>query len=84
MEPGIGGFGCSRFLLPIQPTGKGKPSKGAAYATMGKIYLYMEEYDKAIKVLEPLTHSPYTYKLVDFAWNFDEAHENNEESILNC
>ena len=69
-------------FLPIQPTGKGKPSKGAAYATMGKIYLYMEEYDKAIKVLEPLTHSPYTYKLVDFAWNFDEAHENNEESIF--
>ena len=32
--------------------------------------------------MEPLTHSPYTYKLVDFAWNFDEAHENNEESIF--
>lgn len=68
-------------LLPIENS-IGKPTKGAAYAVMGKIYLYMEEYDKAIDVLEPLTKSPYTYKLVDFAWNFDEAHENNEESIF--
>ena len=29
-----------------------------------------------------MTHSPYTYKLVDFAWYFDEAHEINEESIF--
>lgn len=34
-------------------------------------------------MLEPLTKSPYTYKLVDdFAWNFDDSHENNAESIF--
>lgn len=49
---------------------------------MGKIHIYSENFDEAIKVLEPLTKSPYTYKLVDFAWNFDEAHELNEESIF--
>lgn len=70
-------------LLPVQPTAKGKPGKGAAYATMGKIYLYMKEYDKAIEVLEPLTNRAlYGYELVDFAWNFDEAHENNKETIF--
>lgn len=69
-------------LLPLK-NDKGKPTCGAAYATLGKIYLYKKEYDKAIDVLEPLTRSPYTYKLVDdYAWNFDEAHENNEESIF--
>ncbi len=70
-------------LLPVQNEVIGKPTQGAAYAVMGKIYLYQEEYDKAIEVLEPLTKSPYTYKLVeDFAWNFDDVHENNEESIF--
>lgn len=50
---------------------------------LGKLYVYAESFDKAIQVLEPLTKSPYTYSLVDdFAWNFDEAHENNSESIF--
>ena len=69
-------------LLHVEPTAIGKPTKGAAFATMGKVYLYMEDYDKAIEMLEPLTRSPYSYKLVDFAWNFDDTHENNAESIF--
>ena len=33
--------------------------------------------------MEPLTKSPYTYRLVeDFSWNFDDVHENNAESIF--
>lgn len=70
-------------LLPLQNKVIGKPTKGAAYAVLGKIYLYLEDFDKAIDILEPLTKSPYTYKLVeDFAWNFDDVHENNAESIF--
>lgn len=70
-------------LLPLKNEVIGKPTKGAAYAVLGKLYVYAKEYDKAIEVLEPLTTSPYTYRLVsDFSWNFDEAHENNEESIF--
>lgn len=70
-------------LLPVAAEVAGKPTKGAALATLGKIYLYEQEYDKAIDVLEPLTKSPYTYRLVDdFAWNFDDTHENNSESIF--
>ena len=42
----------------------------------------MENWDKAIDTLEPLTTSPYSYQLVDFAWNFDVEHENNAESIF--
>lgn len=72
----------SATLLPLT-NGKGKPTKGSAYAFLGKMYVYAEKFDEAISVLEPLTQSPYTYKLVeDFAWNFDEAHENNVESIF--
>lgn len=69
-------------LLPLTNT-VGKPTKGAAYAALGKIYIYEEDWQNAINVLEPLTQSPYTYKLVDdFYWNFDDEHENNAESIF--
>ena len=69
-------------LLPV--TNKvGKPTKGAANAALGKLYIYEEEWQKAIDVMEPLTKSPYTYRLVDdFYWNFDDEHENNSESIF--
>lgn len=70
-------------LLPVKNDVIGKPTKGAAYAVLGKLYVYGEQFDKAISALEPLTKAPYSYRLVDdFAWNFDEAHENNEESIF--
>lgn len=69
-------------LLPIQNS-LGKPTQGAAYAALGKLYVYQEAWQKAIDTMEPLTASPYTYRLVDdFYHNFDDAHENNEESIF--
>ena len=68
--------------LPVKNT-VGKPTKGAAAASLGKIYVYQKEWQAAIDVLEPLTKSPYTYELVsDFHWNFDTEHENNLESIF--
>lgn len=69
-------------LLPLT-NALGKPTKGAAMAFLGKIYLYMENWQEVKNTLEPLTKSPYTYRLVeDFNWNTDEEHENNEESIF--
>lgn len=69
-------------LLPLKNE-LGKPTKGSALAAMGKIFIYTKEWQKAIDTLEPLTKSPYTYKLVDdFSWNFDDTHENNVESIF--
>lgn len=68
-------------LLPIKNI-VGKPTKGAALAALGKVYIYEEDWDNAIKTLEPLTKNPYTYSLVDFKWNFDDTHENNAESIF--
>lgn len=56
-------------LLPVKDDVIGKPTKGAAYAVLGKIYVY-EDFDKAIEILEPLTKSPYTYRLVGFCMEF--------------
>ena len=72
----------SSKLLPLK-NAKGKPTQGTSLAFLGKLYVYQEKWTEAKAVLEPLTRSPYTYKLVDdFTWNFDEEHENNEESIF--
>ncbi|MDR2920005.1 MAG: RagB/SusD family nutrient uptake outer membrane protein [Tannerella sp.] len=69
-------------LLPMTNI-PGKPTKGSALGFLGKIYLYMENWQEAKNTLEPLTRTPYTYRLMqDFNWNFDEAHENNEESLF--
>ncbi len=69
-------------LLPLT-NDKGKPTSGTAYAYLGKLYVYTQQWKAAKDVLEPLTKSPYTYRLVDrYAWNFDEAHEYNAESIF--
>lgn len=69
-------------LLPLTNS-PGKPTHGAAYAALGKLYIYQKVWQKAIDVLEPLTKAPYTYRLVDdFYWNFDDMHENNAESLF--
>ena len=82
-DQAISDLNTAAGLLPVQAVAKGKPSRGAAYALMGKIYLYEENFDKAIEVLEALTKSPYTYSLCkDFRWNVDADHEFNSESIF--
>ncbi|WP_270087814.1 RagB/SusD family nutrient uptake outer membrane protein [Sphingobacterium sp. SYP-B4668] len=75
-------FIAAADILPLT-NDKGKPTKGTSYAYLGKLYVYTEQWQEAKKVLEPLTKAPYTYRLVDdYAWNFDELHEHNSESIF--
>jgi hypothetical protein len=82
-DQAISDLNTAAGLLPVEAVAKGKPSRGAAYALMGKIYLYEENFDKAAEVLETLTKSPYTYSLCkDFRWNVDADHEFNSESIF--
>lgn len=72
----------AKDLLPIT-NAKGKPTKGSALAYLGKLYVYMENWEDARQTLEQLTKEPYTYKLVEeFTWNFDEEHEFNSESVF--
>lgn len=69
-------------LLSLTNT-KGKPTKGTAMAYLGKLLVYTKEWQAAKETLEQLTKAPYAYRLMDdYAWNFDEEHENNAESIF--
>lgn len=69
--------------LPVKAPDLGRATKGAALAFLGKLYIYTEQWDKAISALEPLTQSPYSYRLVDdYLHNFDLENEYNDESIF--
>lgn len=69
-------------MLPLTNE-PGKPTSGTAYAYLGKLYVYTQQWQAAKDALAPLTRSPYTYRLMDhYSWNFDEAHEHNAESIF--
>lgn len=70
-------------LLPVSPRQNGRATKGAAYAYLGKMYIYMEDWNKAVSTLEPLTKPPFEYALTEDYWhNFDLEHEYNSESIF--
>lgn len=60
----------------------GRASKGAAIALLGKVYIYLKEYDNAKMYFEQL-FSDFNYSLVaNFGDLFREATEENSESIF--
>lgn len=70
-------------LLDMKAPNEGRATKGAALAYLGKMYIYTEQWDKAVTTLEPLTQSPYAYQLADeYFHNFDLENEYNKESIF--
>ena len=76
----------------------GRLTAGAAAGLLGKVYLYMSgidfnwgtegtpvnKYNEAAKEFGDIINGIYgSYSLVpDYTWNFDVAHENNSESVL--
>jgi tetratricopeptide (TPR) repeat protein len=63
-------------------TEKGRASKQAAQALLGKVYLTLKDYAKAKATLEPLMNTPETRLLDNFGDLFKEENENNIESLL--
>lgn len=75
---------------------KGRVTSGSAAALLGMAYLYRSGiernyggstetyYNEAAEVLGEIINKKHgEYKLVDdYSWNFDVAHENNEESLF--
>lgn len=64
---------------------RGRATKGAAAAFLGRAYLYRGEYDKALAELKSITdnESTYGYGLQpNFAELFDGKHENGVEGVF--
>lgn len=60
----------------------GLANKEAAQALLGKVYLTRKQYDLAVATLEPLMSSSNTGLMANYADLFNEAYENNKESLF--
>lgn len=68
--------------LAAVPSQKGRATKGAALALLGKAYLYQNKFTQAATTLESVI-TANTYSLVtDYNSIFEEAGENNAESVF--
>ena len=61
---------------------KGRATKGAAQALLGKVYLYQEKYVDAANVLEDLISSGSYGLVTDYNSIFENNGENNNESVF--
>lgn len=71
--------------LPVvyPPDQKGRATKGAAIAFLGRSYLFQKKYDEAIEQLEQLTTAPYTYSLdPSYDHLFSEDNVNSPETVF--
>ncbi|MFY0629004.1 MAG: RagB/SusD family nutrient uptake outer membrane protein [Flavobacteriaceae bacterium] len=69
-------------ILPTVQAEQGRVTKGAAQALLGKAYLYQDKFTDASQVLEDLILTgPYDL-VTDYNTIFEEAGENNIESVF--
>lgn len=81
----IADFTTAKQYLPVtRPSSeKGRATKGAAIAYLGKSLVYTEQYTQAETELSLLLNAPYTYDLVDDPDNnLNENTEFNTESVF--
>ncbi len=67
--------------LPITNTEKGRATKYAAQALLGKVLLYQNKFDAAATMLENVVNGPYSL-VSNFGSMFVESGENGPESVF--
>ncbi|NCO64136.1 MAG: RagB/SusD family nutrient uptake outer membrane protein [Flavobacteriales bacterium] len=68
--------------LPYVQSEKGRVTKGAAQALLGKVYLFQDKFSEAASVLEDvINNGPYDL-LTDYSTMFENDNENNIESVF--
>ena len=68
-------------VLPITNPQKGRITKYAAQALLGKVLLYQEKFDEAASMLENVVNGPFSL-VPDFGDIFLQAGENGPESVF--
>ena len=68
--------------LPLTQATAGRVTKGSAQALLGKVYLYQNKYDEAATTLESVITSGVYDLVTDYSTIFEEAGENNIESVF--
>lgn len=62
---------------------KGRATKGAALALLGKAYLFQKKWKEAADAFTLVEQSPFNYSLIpNFEGNFLSTNENNSESLF--
>ncbi|CAM1344968.1 RagB/SusD family nutrient uptake outer membrane protein [Tenacibaculum amylolyticum] len=69
-------------VLPWQQSQKGRATKGATLALLGKIYLYQEKFAEAAQTFDQIINSGQYSLVTDFASIFSNQNENNSESVF--
>ena len=72
---------ASSVLDPVSLV-KGKATKGAAKALLGKVYLYQKKYTEAANKLDEVINSGSYSLISDYADLFTVANENNSETVF--
>ena len=68
--------------LPWTQVQPGRATKGAAWALLGKVYLYQEKYNEAADAFDKVINSNQYSLVDDFGTIFLNSNENNEESVF--
>lgn len=68
--------------LPYIQNTPGRVTKGAAQALLGKVYLFQQKYEESAAVLEDLINNGPHDLVTDYNTIFEEAGENNIESVF--
>ncbi|MFM1914167.1 MAG: hypothetical protein RIR51_2020 [Bacteroidota bacterium] len=68
-------------VLPLTNPEKGRVTKYAAHALLGKVYLYEEKFSEAADILEPVINGPFSL-VSNFGNIFLAAGENGSESVF--
>lgn len=68
--------------LPYTQSEKGRVTKGAAQALLGKAYLFQNKFDEASIVLQDLINNGPHNLVTDYSTIFENDNENNIESVF--
>lgn len=76
-------YAIEKLPVSYNELNKGRATKGAAIALLGKAFLYQKKWIEAAEQFSLLEKTPFSYALIpEFEKNFLSIDENNEESVF--